>query len=135
MGAAIAKSLSHHGMSVINLDRNVDTVKAKELANEAEKHGGKYFERQTDISDMKSLKDSFKWIQETFSDVNVLVNSAGVAHNVSLLGEDSTDKINNTIDINFRGTVHVTREAVKLMKKSNDFGLVINISSMFGHVK
>lgn len=134
MGAAIVEILSKHSMTVINLDRVIDKVKAKKLSEEAEKRGGKVFAHQTDISNMESLKQAFKWIEENFSVINIHINSAGVAHNASLLGEDSTDKINNTIDINFRGTIHVTREAVRLMRKSNDFCMIINISSMFGHV-
>jgi NADP+-dependent farnesol dehydrogenase len=134
MGAAIVESLTNYNMTVINIDRNINEENIEQLNKKAEKHGGKVFGRQTDISDIKSLKETFKWIKEKFSVINIHVNSAGVAHNASLLGEDSTEKINNTIDINFRGTVHVTREAVKLMKRSNDNCIIINISSMFGNV-
>lgn len=134
IGAAIALNLVTHGMTVINLDWNVDEEKVKEACNKAEKHGGKYFARETDISDMTSLKESFKWIEEKFSVINVHVNSAGVAHNVSVLDEDSEEKINKTIDINFKGTVHCAREAIRLIKKSQDYGIVINIASLFGHI-
>lgn len=133
IGASIVESLLNQSMFVINLDRNIDELKVRKI-NENAKTGCKVFARQTDISDIKSLKESFRWIEDNFSFVNILVNSAGVAYNASLLEDDSTDKINKTIDTNFKGTVNVTREAVMLMKKSKDFGMVINISSMFGYV-
>lgn len=134
MGAAILECLSNYKVTLINLDRNIDDVKITELCGKAKKHGGQVYARKTDISDMESLRQAFKWIEEHFNVINILVNSAGVAHNASLLGDDSTEKINNTIDINFRGTVHVTREAVRLMRKSKDNCMIVNISSMFGHV-
>lgn len=136
IGAEIALDLLKHGMTVINLDRNVDEEKVEQVNSEAAewKHGGKFFARQTDISDVKSLKESFKWIEEKFSIINVHVNSAGVAFNVAALDEGAEDKINNTIDINFKGTVHCTREAIRLIRKSMDYGMVINIGSMFGNV-
>lgn len=133
IGEAIVKTLLDHGLTVIILDRDIDELKVKKLCDEAE-NKGKVFAHQTDISDMESIKQAFKWIEENFSTINIHINSAGVAYNVSLLGEESTDKINNTIDINFRGTIHVTREAVRLMRKSKDYCLIVNISSMFGHV-
>lgn len=134
IGAAIALDFVQHGLIVINLDRNVDEEKVKEVDNVAVQHGGKFLARQTDISDMHSLKASFKWIEEKFSVINVHVNAAGVAHNISVLDEESEEKINSTIDINFKGTVHCAREAVRLIRKSEDYGMLINIGSMFAHV-
>lgn len=134
IGAAIIECLSNYNVVVINLDRDINGEYTNKLYEKAKKHGGKIFALSTDISDMQSIIKAFQWIAEEFSVVNVHINSAGVAHNASLLGDDSTAKINNTIDINFRGTIHVTRESVKLMRKSNDHCMIINISSMFGHV-
>lgn len=41
--------------------------------------------------------------------------------------------MNDVIDTNLRGLMHCTREAFRLMKKSEDFGLIININSVCGH--
>lgn len=42
--------------------------------------------------------------------------------------------MNKVIDTNFRGVLHCTRKAFKLMNKSNDFGLIINLNSVAGHI-
>lgn len=136
IGCAVALELLKQGMIVINLDRNVDGEKVEQVNKEVREYGGKFFSRQTDISDLHSLKENFKWIEENFSFINVHVNAAGVAHNISVLGEegDAEEKINSTIDINFKGTVHCAREAIRLIRKSKDYGMLINIGSMFGNV-
>lgn len=138
IGAAIVLDLVCNGMTVINLDRNIDEVKVEEINNKMASGvgSGRLYANKCDISDIKSLKETFKWIEETFSFISVHINCAGVGHNVAVLSdsEDATEKINNTIDINFTGAVHVTREAVKLIKKSNDYGMIINVASLFGHI-
>lgn len=47
--------------------------------------------------------------------------------------DDSFRKMNEVIDTNFRGLLHCTREAFKLMKKSDDYCLILNINSVCGH--
>lgn len=42
--------------------------------------------------------------------------------------------MNQVIDTNFRGLMQCTREAYRLMKKADDYGLIININSIAGHL-
>jgi NADP+-dependent farnesol dehydrogenase len=48
--------------------------------------------------------------------------------------ERSLENMNKVIDTNFRGVLHCTRKAFKLMSKSDDYGLIININSIAGHI-
>ena len=41
--------------------------------------------------------------------------------------------MNQVIDTNLRGLLQCTREAFRLMQKSKDYGLIININSIAGH--
>jgi short-subunit dehydrogenase len=43
------------------------------------------------------------------------------------------DKIEEVIQTNFTGLVHMTRKAFHLMEKSNDYGIIVNIGSVAGH--
>lgn len=47
--------------------------------------------------------------------------------------DESLKLMNQVIDTNFRGVIECTREAFRLMKKSDDYGLIININSITGH--
>jgi short-subunit dehydrogenase len=47
--------------------------------------------------------------------------------------DSAMDKIEEVVNTNFLGLVHVTRKAYRLMEASNDYGIIINISSILGH--
>lgn len=42
--------------------------------------------------------------------------------------------MNKVIDTNLRGALYCTRKAFKLMTKSDDYGLIVNINSVAGHI-
>ena len=62
------------------------------------------------------------------------MNNAGVVKNVGILdaGDDAVKKLNETISTNFTGLIHCSREGFQLIKKSNDYGFIININSIAG---
>jgi NADP-dependent 3-hydroxy acid dehydrogenase YdfG len=43
------------------------------------------------------------------------------------------EKIEQVIQTNFTGLVYVTRKAFRLMDKSNDYCMIVNIGSITGH--
>ena len=49
--------------------------------------------------------------------------------------DDNVDEsLKQIIDTNFTGLVYATRYAFRLMKKSENYGYIININSIAGHV-
>lgn len=58
--------------------------------------------------------------------------------NVNILDEgddeEALEKIEEVIQTNFTGLVHCTRKAFHLMDKSGDYGIIINIGSVVGHI-
>lgn len=132
IGAAMVKDLAKIGVIVIGLARRPEKI--EEIAKELGKISGQIHACKCDVSDVQSIKEAFKWIEDKFGIIHILVNNAGVIKNIKILtDEDVTDKINEIINTNFSGLVHVTREAFQLMKKSNDYGLIVNINSNAGH--
>lgn len=133
IGAAIFKDFAKNGINVIGLARRSERVES--LIAELGSTKGKAYAYKCDVSDPKSVEEAFKWIEEKFGVVNILVNNAGIARNVGILeeGVEVFSKLNEVIDTNLRGLTHCTREAFRLMKKSDDFGLIININSIAGH--
>ncbi|KAG5670357.1 hypothetical protein PVAND_000628 [Polypedilum vanderplanki] len=131
IGAAVAKDLAKIGLTVIGLARRSEKVEklSSKLGNDC---SGKIIAFKCDVSSLDSIKAAFKWIQENFSCIHILVNNAGNGLMGSILdaSDQMTSAIQKTIDVNFSGLVHCTREAVPLM---NDFGLIINVGSIFGH--
>lgn len=130
IGAAIIKDLAKHGLIVIGLARQCENI--EEISKECD---GKIIARKCDVSDQASLKAAFKWIEENFSVINIFINNAGLLHKVSVLdsSDDATDNINSVINTNFTGAVHCAREAIRLMRKSNDYSMIVNMNSIAGH--
>lgn len=131
IGSAIAKELAAQGIIVVGLARRTERV--EKLACQV---GGKIYAYKCDVSSHESIKEAFKWIEEKFSTISILINNAGVGLQQKVLdtSDEATEAIDRTINTNFTGLIHCTREAARLMKKSNDFGLVVNIGSIVGHV-
>jgi NADP+-dependent farnesol dehydrogenase len=122
IGAAVVKEFTDAGITTINIDR--DEPENKE----------NYF--KCDISRLESIKETFKKIEEKFSQIHILINCAGVCYLINTIdtGDDISDKINNLININFTGLVHCTRAAIRLMNKSNDYAYIVNICSTCGYM-
>ncbi|CAH1734208.1 unnamed protein product [Chironomus riparius] len=134
IGAAIVKDLAQNGLTVIGLARRSEKV--DEIAAELSSASGKIYSRKCDIGDLNSIKETFMWIEKKFQKVNILINNAGLAYIGGVLdsSEDQTTKLNEIINVNFTGLVHTTRESFRLMKASNEYGMIINISSVLDSV-
>ncbi|KAG4066872.1 hypothetical protein HA402_012939 [Bradysia odoriphaga] len=132
IGAQFVKDLAKNGIHVIGLARRYERI--QEIAKELGETPGKIYAYKCDVSDLQSIKDAFKWIEDTFGCIHILVNNSGCARNIKILSdEDVSQKIEEIIRTNFNGLVHVTREAFRLIKKSNDYGFICNINSNLGH--
>jgi NADP+-dependent farnesol dehydrogenase len=127
IGEAIVRDLAANGMVVIGLARRVEMIP---------KIDDKVTAIKCDVADQESIKAAFGEIEKKFGKVHVLVNNAGVANYVSVLGEgeEITQKLNDVIDINLKGLIQCTRLAVKLMRKSEEHGMVINVSSIMDSI-
>lgn len=47
--------------------------------------------------------------------------------------DEATEKLNQNINTNFVGVLHCCRAAYRLMKKSNDYCMIINVTSIAAH--
>lgn len=120
IGAAICRRLASEGYFVY-INYNSSKEKAENLASEI---GG-----QTicfDVSDNSAVKIAI----ESISDIDLLVNNAGVSE-IDLFTSIKQENSDRILDINLKGTLNCARAILPPMinKKS---GNIINISSMWG---
>ncbi|CAG9810713.1 unnamed protein product [Chironomus riparius] len=134
IGAAIVKDLAQHGLIVIGLARRSEKV--DEIAKELTSAPGKIHSHKCDVGDLNSVKKTFKWIEEKFQKVHILINNAGVSFYDDILdpSDERTARLNEVININFTGLVHTTREAFRLMKVADDYGMIINVGSVYDNM-
>lgn len=133
IGAAVAKELVRHGMTVVGCARDVDKI--KKLSEECAAAGlsGLLVPYRCDLSREEDILCMFSHIKAQYQGVDVCINNAGLAHPEPLLS-GKTSGWRNMFDVNVLALSVVTREAYQSMKERHvDDGHIININSMSGH--
>ena len=84
-----------------------------------------------DISDEVNVEEFTKAVLQKENRVDILINNAGVAHNLALIEEMNLEMFNSIIRDNVMPTFNMMKYIMPIMKKNNS-GTVINISSRAG---
>lgn len=131
IGRAIALELSHRGASVV-LNYNKSTEAAESLSAEIQAAGGKAAIFQADVSNFKQAQDLVKFAVDTFGDLHILVNNAGITRDtlIMMMSEEDWDAVINT---NLKSTFNCSKAAVKHMLRKR-YGRIINIASVAGQM-
>jgi NADP+-dependent farnesol dehydrogenase len=134
IGEAITKDFARNGINVVGLARRSEKI--EEYASKSGELKGKIYAYKCDVSDLESVKSAFKWIEEKFGLISILVNNAGFGYNKGILNfdtENQDEQLAAVINTNVNGVIYCSRQGYQLIKKSNDFGIIINISSIVGN--
>lgn len=84
---------------------------------------------QLDVTDQASIDAA----AEQCSDVTVLVNNAGVNHNAPVIGADDTAWARHEIEVNYLGTLGVTRAFAPILA-ANGGGAIVNVLSILSRI-
>ena len=128
IGEAIARMLSHYGVSVVvNSVSSVDKgiALAKELKNS--------IYCQANIAEEVDCKKLVDTTITKYGRLDFLINNAGLPGKLPTndLDEITNELFSNTLNVNVVGTWCLTRNAIPYLKKSSD-GIIINITSCAG---
>jgi len=85
---------------------------------------------EVDVSDRAATTAFVKSVIERWGRIDVLINNAGVARD-GVLGLASDDDIDTVIDLNLKGTLHITKLVSRRML-AREKGNIVNISSIVG---
>ncbi len=124
IGAAVARRLAADGFSVIVNYAGSEDAAARVVAD-IEAAGGRAIAAKADVSRPDEVARLFDRAEETYGDVAVLVNSAGVMQ-LAPVAESADDLFDRIVAINFKGTFNTLREAARRMQ---DGGRIINFST------
>ena len=131
IGAAIVETLVSEGFEVVfSYLSNKD--KADALIASITEKGGKAAAFQADISDFESAGAFINSAREHLTDVDLLVNNAGITKDKSLFIMQP-EEWNSVINTNLTGYFNVTRNLIGYFFK-NKRGCVVNITSVSGSV-
>ena len=128
IGFAIVKKYLKNGAKVVLLGSKEESVNKalNELKSENENYivDGYY----PNLSDLKSVEETFKNVKEKYGKIDILVNNAGISARESIYDykEEDFEKI---MDLNVKAVFNCSKAVVKYMKE-NGGGVILNTSSM-----
>lgn len=131
IGAACARAFAAAGARLILAARREDRLEA--LAAELkEAHGTASLLIQLDVRDAGVVAHVFGDLPSDWSEVDVLVNNAGLSRGLEPIQEGDTRDWDEMVDTNVKGLLYATRAVLPGMVERRH-GHVINIGSTAGH--
>lgn len=129
IGAAIVRKFAQEGANVAFTYRS-SSEKAATLQKEIEAMGVQAMAIQSDAADFGQAEKLVKQVLDTFGNIDVLINNAGITKDGLMLrmGEEQWDQV---IEINLKSVFNLTKHTLRSMLK-NRGGSIINMSSVVG---
>jgi 3-oxoacyl-[acyl-carrier protein] reductase len=124
IGRAIAKRLAADGFAVV-VNYAGNAAKAEEAVNEIVAAGGKAVAIKADIADQAAVQQLFEKTKQTYGQIDVVVNNAGIMP-LSLIGKGDVDTFDKVIHTNLRGSFLVLSQAAQHVAEG---GRIIAFSS------
>jgi len=112
IGAGIARALGAEGASVI-VNYASDRKGADRVVADIVKSGGKAVAVQGDVSKAEDVRRVFAETKKAFGHVDVLVNNAAI-YQFAPIDQITEEHFDRQFDINVKGLLFATQEAVKL---------------------
>lgn len=128
-GEACACLFAKHGWKLILTGRRQQRLDSlqRELGGAEQVHTCCF-----DITDRQAVEQAFSNLPESFSDIDVLLNNAGLALGLEAAHETKLDDWEKMVDTNIKGLLYCTRTVLPKMV-SRKSGYIINIGSVAGN--
>ncbi|HKO15941.1 MAG TPA: SDR family oxidoreductase [Gemmatimonadaceae bacterium] len=125
IGRAIAIRFARAGARVAALD--IAAAAAGEAAHEIEGFGGSAMPVRCDVTRQDQVDDAFRAVGGQLGAIDILVNSAGIAH-VGTVEQTSEADFDRVYAVNVKGVYNCLRAGVAAMKGRG--GAILNIASV-----
>ncbi len=129
LGRAIVEAFVREGANVLLCarDEQLATEAAEEIRANAPREGQLVIAEGCDVSSPEEVEALFKFADEAFGTLHVLVNNAGIYGPKGPTDEVDFDEWRRCVDINLHGTLLPCRAAMRRLKTSK-YGKIINLS-------
>ncbi|MBA1434023.1 glucose 1-dehydrogenase [Bombilactobacillus bombi] len=128
IGRSIAERLAKEGMQVV-VNYHSNSEEAQEVINYIQDQGGQAIAQQGDVSLEDDVQSLLRTALHEFGRLDLWVNNAGV-ENYQPTERMSLNEWQKVIDINLNGLFLGSMAAIRHFLKNNQYGNVINISSV-----
>jgi len=133
LGLETARQLGKLGIKVVIGSR--DLGRGKEAVEKLKKDGVDAEAVRFDITKAADYKEVYKYLEEKYGKLDILINNAGIAREDFMGGNQtsatSAAVLHETFDTNFFGAVQLTQTLLPLIKKA-PAGRIVNLSSILG---
>ena len=130
IGRAISMAFAREGATVWISDYFPERAKA--VADEINKEGGKAFGDQVDVTKEDSVKGMFERAVAKFGNLDILVNNAGVEV-LKSIEETTVEDFERVFAVNVRGVFLCCKHGVVQFKKQGK-GTIVNMGSSAGYI-
>jgi 2-keto-3-deoxy-L-fuconate dehydrogenase len=130
IGKAIAECFAHQGASVYILELNASA--AEETVSNITAGGGRASAFSCNVSDQAQVKKIATEIIDKNGRLDILVNSAGIAH-IGKLETTSEADLERIFQVNIKGVYNTMYAVIQQMKKQGG-GVILNIASVASSV-
>ena len=137
VGRGVARLLAEEGASVVVNDNGCDVdgtgsshVPAERMVDEIKSSGGKAAASYDDVSLMEGGENAVKTAIDTFGQLDVLVNSAGILRD-RMIYQMTPDEFDRVVRNNVKGTFTATKFAAIVFRQQRS-GRVVNMTSDAG---
>jgi NAD(P)-dependent dehydrogenase (short-subunit alcohol dehydrogenase family) len=127
IGAAAARELAGHGVSVLLAARTAGEIEA--IAGEIREAGGTAEALTCDVARYEDMAAAVARCQAAFGALDILVNNAGVIEPIARLADSDPEAWALSVDINYKGVYFGLRAAIPVMAAQQGGGVIVNLSS------
>ncbi|SHK90588.1 SDR family NAD(P)-dependent oxidoreductase [Desulforamulus aeronauticus] len=128
IGKEVVKHCLQEGASIIACDINEQSLHDLKCSMDDRYNLHTY---QLDVSKYKEVAKFFVYVETEHSDVNGLVNNAGIYLAKNLL-DYQADEIDRVLNINVKGFIYFSQMFGKKLFHSQSKGVIVNMSSVSG---
>ena len=130
IGEATACMFALNDYDLIITGRRSD--KLKSLKDRLENDSTRVLDLCFDVRNEEEVKRVIRELPESWKNVDVLINNAGLAAGLDPIDKGNSDDWNRMIDTNIKGLLYMSYEVTQLMKDNKINGHIINIGSIAG---
>lgn len=85
-----------------------------------------------DLSNSEEVEAKIDSLEDRWKEIDILVNSAGLALGMDKIHNSSMDSFDNVIDVNVKGLLYISRKIIPFMLKYKKDGHIVNLGSTAG---
>lgn len=131
IGRATVETFASYGANIWACARKQDDAFEEDMHKAAQKYDVSIWPTYFDVTDETQMKDAIQIIRKQKTNIDILVNMAGVVEDSTSFQMTDIAKMKHLFDVNFFAVTLLTQYVSRLMARQGG-GSIVNISSIAG---